>query len=135
VDPVDFYHQALHWHADASDLSSVTARSIVSRAYYAAILVARDAKHITATRNTHETTIEAYRRGSAQDVSIGNRLDGLRVYRTNADYDMTKPCMRREAGEALTRSRNILGLLGVSLPPRTLPPPAAAAPAPPGGAN
>jgi hypothetical protein len=132
---VDFYHQALRWYSDAGDASSVTARSIVSRAYYAAILVARDAARIGNPRNTHEITIEAYRRGSAQEVSIGNRLDGLRKLRTDADYEMNKGCTRREAGEALTRSRSILGLLGVTLPPRALPAPGGGTPTPAGGAS
>jgi hypothetical protein len=112
VNPVDFYHQAVRWFADSADQTSVTARSTVSRAYYAALLVARDAKGITTTQDTHRVTVARYKGGSANDVTIGNRLDMIRVLRVRADYEMTRTCVRREAGEALKRSRELLMKLG-----------------------
>jgi hypothetical protein len=115
VDPIEFYHQASRWFADAADQSSVTARSIVSRAYYAALLTARDKAGIKTQQLTHEVTVRSYRGGSPANRIIGNKLDQLRSMRTLADYDLMKTCVRREAGSALKRSADILYHLGVSV--------------------
>jgi hypothetical protein len=127
LDPVEFYHQAVDWFSDTADNRSVTARSIVSRAYYAALLVARDKKGLSGVaERTHMHTVEEYKRGSHKDVEIGNRLDNLRWLRTTADYEMSKTCVRREAGLALKQSRALLLALGVTLPsgsPRASGPP------------
>ena len=115
MDAVEFYHQASAWYADGQDQRSVTARSVVSRSYYAAFLVARDHAGITSHSDVHKQTIEWYRNRSAKDVIFGNKLDGLRILRVRADYDMNLSCLRREAGDALKRSKALLVERGVSL--------------------
>jgi hypothetical protein len=115
VDPVEFYHQAVRWYSDVNDQASVTARSIVSRAYYAALLLAGAKAEITTRRATHEVTVNAYRRGPPAHKVIGNKLDQLRSMRTRADYELMSPCFRREAGEALKRSASILKDLGLTI--------------------
>jgi ribosomal protein S3 len=112
MDPVEFYHQASRWFADDKDTRSVTARSIVSRAYYAAFLVAKDYAGVTVKKDVHRVTIETLRRGKPNDVIIGNKLEDLRIKRTDADYEMDVLCVRRHAGEALVRSRSLLSSLG-----------------------
>jgi ribosomal protein S3 len=131
MDPVEFYHQASNWFADDKDTRTVTARSIVSRAYYAAFLVAREYAGVTVKKDVHRVTIETLRRGKPKDVIIGNKLDDLRLKRTDADYEMDVLCVRRHAGDALVRSRSLLSILGapgLSIPPTNGPPGPGSAP-------
>ena len=113
MDPLDFYHQAANWYADAADQKSVTARSIVSRAYYAAFLIARKRAGVTSFGDVHQKTINWFLQQKGPDVVIANKLDGLRQMRTRADYDMDRNCVRRDAGEALRRSLDLLQRFGV----------------------
>jgi len=114
VDPVEFYNQASRWFADASDQRTVTARSVVSRAYYAAFLVARDKAGITSKQDVHLRTINHYRSAPHPGPVIANKLEGLKDLRGRADYELTVSCLRREAGEALKRSRALLIELGIT---------------------
>src|SRR5262245_60462659 len=106
MDPADFYHQAQQWFELGNLESSVTARSIVSRAYYAAFLVARDDAGIGEEEfEPHRKVLEYYLKCKP---TLANELLQLRRLRTDADYKMAKQCRRTHANEALQRSRAIL---------------------------
>ena len=107
-DPIDFYRQASAWYEDKADDAEPRMRSIVSRAYYSAFLVAREqAKIKNSSEGTHKLTAEYYKT-NAGSSRIGNRLDDLRLRRNSADYDLRDTCGRRKAGEALAYAKKIL---------------------------
>lgn len=109
VDAAEFYRQASTWYAaNSADVRTVTARSVISRAYYAAFLVARDKAGITRRMDPHKATIEWFRNRGGNDAVIANKLDNLRILRGQADYDLTPDCVRRDAGSALKRSLDLL---------------------------
>jgi hypothetical protein len=90
VDPVDFYKQAQEWFDNGDPAISVTGRSIVSRAYYAAFLLARDEAGISEDDpfEPHRKVHEYYQR---HEPTLANQLFQLRRLRTNADYKMRLP--------------------------------------------
>lgn len=104
--PVDFYDFAASVYA-AGSAAEAESRTIVSRAYYGAFLLARENARIpVATTAVHEVTARHYR--DRHQAAIANRLDDLRVRRNDADYQLGKGCGRREAGGALHLSRRII---------------------------
>lgn len=107
-DPTEFYDQAGRWFAAAKD--EATLRSVVSRAYYAALLAARSKAGIADTSaKTHEITVNFYRTGgSAIHTRIAARLDNMRIARNHADYELSRICVAREAGESLKYSQKVL---------------------------
>lgn len=110
--PVSFYQLASDLHA-ASNGDEAQRRSAVSRAYYAAFLVARDAKGISSReRDGHKLVIDAYMKGNEDDISIGNRLATLKHKRVKADYLVHETCSQRDSGSALQTAQKILIDLG-----------------------
>lgn len=113
-DPVNFYHQASRWYEENELNDQAHWRSIISRGYYAAFLVARKKARISsADENTHKLTAHYY--NTSGKSGIGNRLNNLRLKRNESDYDLNKQCAKREAGENLKYAARILTDLGVSL--------------------
>lgn len=118
MNPVEFYHQAQRWYTEGNPEESVTARSIVSRAYYAAYHVARREAGFQEDERSeqpaHEMVLNYY---YAKDPTLANEIYQLRRLRTDADYRLSRPCERAQARNALTRSRSILIQLDEELPP------------------
>jgi len=93
-------------------------RSAISRAYYAAFIKARnylqEREGLTIpTKNSHQYVINQFR-DSPDNMreKIGNRLEVLRVYRNQADYDNTFPDLADRTKESLTLGRRIISGLG-----------------------
>lgn len=121
--PVSFYQLASDLHA-ASGGDDAQRRSAMSRAYYAAFLVARDAKQLSSRgADGHKAVIERYEAGSAQDMTVANHLQSLKKLRVKADYLVHETCSQRDCGTALKTAQKILIALGAlpSQPPT--PPP------------
>jgi len=119
VGPVEFYQQARKWFEEGDLSDSATARSIVSRAYYAAFLVARNAAGIDEddvdqTKEVHRKVHEFY---LAKDAIFANELQNLKRARVFADYKMGKPCVRKDADAALKRSRSLIAKFVKPPPP------------------
>ena len=82
-------------------------RTVVGRAYYGAFLAAREKAAISSkTAAVHQKTADYYL-GKNQS-SIGNRLNQLRMRRTDADYDLNIQIGRNKAEEALKLSLRVL---------------------------
>lgn len=124
--PVSFYQLASDLHA-ASSGDDAQRRSAMSRAYYAAFLVARDAKQLSSRgADGHKVVIERYEAGSAQDMAVANHLQSLKRLRVKADYLVQETCSQRECGMALKTAQKILIALGtLPIQPPTTPPPTA----------
>ncbi len=110
ITPSDFYVHAGELF-DTDGASEACLRSVISRAYYAAFLAAREAMQVGAqTRDVHALTISVLLdRGH---TGIGNRLQRFRIDRNRADYDLQRAISRNNAGEALKLCRRILDDLG-----------------------
>ena len=110
--PIEFYDIASSLFKEGGE-DEARARTIVSRAYYGAFLVAREeAKIRSATGSVHELTANHYINSGRS--AVGNRLNALRVKRNDADYDCGKTVSRKAAGEALGLARKIIGVLGAA---------------------
>ena len=111
MNPVDFYHIAAEiYQSPSQQFADAGYRTIVSRAYYAAMLAARDAGTLTHTgADVHQRVIEYWKN---RKPALSNRLKDLKDRRTAADYAMQHNIGRREAGEALKRAREVLSDLG-----------------------
>ena len=113
-DPVDFYSQARGWYDAGEQDRQAIARSIVSRAYYSAFLVARGKAGISPLGdNSHRATITHYSNSKIRShLAIGNRLSQLSKKRREADYELDASVYRREAKIALHLARSVLDDLG-----------------------
>ena len=105
----DFYKLASKFYEQANkenELNEAYYRTIIGRAYYAAMLSARKVSNITdSSQGTHKTVINYWKK---RKRVIGNRLEELKTYRTDADYNMEKNISQRDAGIALKRAKQIL---------------------------
>lgn len=110
-DPVNFFSFAT-WleQTKPGQPSQVLIRTIINRAYYAALISARNFTN-TDTRGGHGRVIRALRK---HDTSAGSKLDSLRVLRQKADYQEGQTLTEREALRSLVESRQILFVLGVA---------------------
>lgn len=92
-------------------------RTCISRAYYGALIVARDAKRLsTQGPGGHDNVINAYLTGNHTDAVIGESLRSLKKLRKKADYDPHLPCSKTDGTNALTYSSKVLKMLGVKPP-------------------
>ena len=109
--PVNFFSFAT-WleHTKPDQPSQVLIRTIINRAYYAALISARNFTN-TDTRQGHGRVIKALK---DHDTSAGNKLHSLRELRQRADYHEGQPLTEREALRSLLESRHILFVLGVA---------------------
>ena len=111
-DPREYYAFAskLYAYEDSQECY----RTTVSRAYYAAFLVARDKRNLSSVgEGGHLRVVDNLRNSTdIADIKTGNRLDSLRTLRTKADYKCQESLVKREAGESLALSQKILEHLG-----------------------
>ena len=111
---VDFYHLAGWLHLQPVLHGEAHVRTIISRAYYSAFLVARDKAGITDdSPGVHQKVWSHY--SSAGKTTLANRLEDLRLKRNRADYHMKLTMTSRDSGMALAWARSILKELGVAL--------------------
>ncbi len=93
-------------------------RTLISRAYYGALIVARDAKGLpTRGDSGHERVIQAYM-GNAHDNAVADRLKQLRDLRVKADYQPGTSLTGADGLKALAGCKAVLHALD-ALPPRT----------------
>jgi len=127
-DPASLYSLA-HLLRLQSKGDDAQLRSCISRAYYGAFIVARDAAKVPSYgQNGHETVINHYLAGSPNEKTIGDALKKLKKLRVHADYKPTAPCAASQGMDAMSLSAKVLRALG-SLPAQAInagaPPPSA----------
>lgn len=109
-DPADFYAFASWLNSAKPDSSSqALRRTIVGRAYYAALICARDATNTSTSGNGgHKNVVTALKQ---RNHTAGSKLDELRLKRHKADYecDTLTP---REVEIALKAALVVLRALG-----------------------
>lgn len=92
-------------------------RSAVSRAYYGAFCIARNAKGFKDSTggNIHRKVINEYKNSSDKNErDIGQILDKLRRARNNADYNEDKPVTKGIAERAVISAKYILTSMEIS---------------------
>ncbi len=114
-EPIEFFRLAEYLYSEQKNQAGY--RATIGRAYYAAMLSARNKAGLSSKgANGHETVVKYYKSSSdANLAAIGNRLDDLRVSRTNSDYECDKVVVSRDAGASIAKSRTILNALGFDL--------------------
>jgi uncharacterized protein (UPF0332 family) len=112
MDAVDFYHFAESLY-NPQITDGAEARSCISRAYYAAFLVARE---ITGTKKggnrSHQNVIDDLKK---QNPFAGDNLSALHVKRKKADYDVELDIVHDEVVIALGLAKEILTDLGKNI--------------------
>lgn len=113
-DPADFYAFA-SWlfHTKPAASSQALRRTIIGRAYYAALICARDATgSSTSGANGHKNVVDALRK---QDLAAGSKLDSLRLARQKADYE-NPSVTSRDVEISLKAAQIVLEAVGKSTP-------------------
>ncbi|NIF85270.1 HEPN domain-containing protein [Comamonas sp. Tr-654] len=111
--PEHYLHVAKELYAQ-QDLGEAGLRACMSRAYYAAFLVARDVANLDYRNNpnSHELVISHYQESKvAAHNLVANDLRSLKEHRKKADYFTDKICARREGGESLRLSEKVIRVL------------------------
>jgi len=114
--PTDIFSLAT-WLDDTKTTSppSSLIRTIINRAYYAALISARELTNTpTSGPGGHTNVVNALR---SIDPYIANQLNSLRLSRQKADYDFSNCLNARDARAALVISRLVLFLYDDNLPP------------------
>jgi hypothetical protein len=109
--PADWYSLA-SWLYDTSTSSSeqCVRRTIISRAYYAALICARDAtKSNTAGPDGHVNVVKAL---TAKSSFAGNKLNSLRLKRHAADYRPNEVITPMDVSTSLKSALVVLSELG-----------------------
>ncbi|TXI22693.1 MAG: hypothetical protein E6Q61_08580 [Nitrosomonas sp.] len=108
--PVEFYQLAsilFRQQKGATQYSESFTRTVISRAYYSAFLVARNQSGINkSSKNIHQEVRDHFH--SSGKAKIANQLDDLRARRNDADYQIDKNLTPRDSGIALKLSESIL---------------------------
>lgn len=93
-------------------------RTLISRAYYGALIEARDAKGLpTKGIGGHERVIQAYM-GNASDQVVADKLKDLRQLREKADYLPTANLTSADGLKALSSCKKVLVALNrLPIPP------------------
>lgn len=109
-DPADFYAFASWLNSTKPGASSqALRRTIVGRAYYAALICARDAtKTSTSGLGGHKNVVTALKQ---KNHTAGSKLDELRLKRHKADYESDE-LTPREVEIALKAALVVLQALG-----------------------
>jgi hypothetical protein len=107
--PVAFYDLASELYTSAVG-DDAKLRSAISRAYYAALISARDAANIQPRgHDTHKQVIEHYQ---LADSTVATWLLDLKRHRTKADYEPSAGIARKDGGAALKTAKKVLLVLG-----------------------
>lgn len=95
------------------------ARTAMSRAYYGALIEARDAARVnTRGKGGHQRVIDTYSsKGSREGAQIARDLGTLRGLRECADYEPHTPCSGREAYQAVALAHKVLMALSITPEP------------------
>ena len=108
--PIEFYQLAgilFKQQKEADQYSESFTRTIISRAYYSAFLVARNQSGINKSSKDVHQEVRDYFRSSGKE-KIANQLDDLRIRRNDADYQIDKKLTSRDSGIALKLTESIL---------------------------
>lgn len=108
--PAEFYQLAsilFGQQKEVTQYSESFTRTIISRAYYSAFLVARNQSGINKSSKDVHQEVRDYFRGSGK-TKIANQLDDLRTRRNDADYQIDKNLTSRDSAIALKLSESIL---------------------------
>lgn len=91
----------------------------MSRAYYGALIEARNARGIiTKGQGGHQRVIDAYEAmGTREGSQIARDLKALRDFREAADYEPHRHCDPRQAFQATQHANKILIALGIQPDP------------------
>ena len=110
--PAEWYSLALRLFDTKPALSSeCLRRTIIGRAYYAALICARDATgSSTVGQEGHKNVVNALRKNYG---TAAGKLDALRLTRQKADYSPDKDITSREVEICLKDSRTVLSELGL----------------------
>jgi len=107
----ELYYSQAQQLLQASRSDDAALRSAISRAYYSALIVARDAKGLaTRGRAGHQAVIDGYS-GNAADNVVADNLRKLRALREKADYQPKETCMNAEGHHAIAHARKVLSYL------------------------
>jgi hypothetical protein len=111
--PADWYALAVWFYDTKPALSSqCLRRTIIGRAYYAALICARDATHSNTTgQGGHDRVVAALR---TKDNSAAGKLDSLRLKRQSADYHPEIEISVRDVEISLLDSKVVLTALGMA---------------------
>lgn len=98
-------------------------RSAISRAYYAALICARDAKQLTTTGSEGHVKLIAHYRASRDpsDRAVANSLELLKTLRAKADYQPTTLCTGSNGSDAIREASKVLQILKVLPIPAVVP--------------
>lgn len=98
---------------------SAAVRTTMSRAYYGALIEARNARGIsTRGQGGHQRVIDAYEAlGTKEGDQIARDLKTLRDFREAADYEPNTPCDSRQAFRATQHANKVLLALGIQPEP------------------
>lgn len=110
--PVEWYLLA-SWLFDTSPASSSEClrRTIIGRAYYAALICARNVTgSSTLGQDGHKNVVNALRRKNSR---AAGKLDSLRITRHRADYTLDIHISRREVEICLKDTLTVLRELGL----------------------
>lgn len=122
--PAEWYSLA-SWLFDTAPASSSEClrRTIIGRAYYAALICARDATgSSTLGKDGHRNVVNAL--WSCNNNTAAEKLDSLRLKRHKADYTTDQDISPREVEIFLKDSRTVLrelGMLPPDIPPHNKP--------------
>ncbi len=121
--PVEWYSLACWLFDTKPDASSqCLRRTIIGRAYYAALICAKDmTRSSTSGNDGHKNVVNALR---AKHGTAADKLNALRLKRQAADYIMDKDISPREVEICLNDSRRVLielGKLPSDIPPHNKP--------------
>lgn len=110
-DPAEFYAFAeslrFRWNQDEASV-----RTTMSRAYYSALIVARDHKGLSSLdRDSHWTVIKAYSNTDATEKQVRDALLAGKALRERADYEPLNACLKQQAEESLKKARIVLSAL------------------------
>lgn len=109
----DFYTVACELVAKATK-DGPYLRTLISRAYYGALIAARDARHIRTDGlpSSHDFVINSYK-GNFADKVISDHLIILRKLRKKADYEPKTDLTYGDALTAVSSSKKVLVALKV----------------------
>lgn len=105
--PVEIFAFA-NWLMDTRNKtpSSILIRTIINRAYYAALISARDLTGAKTTgKGGHRQVVTALKKVNS---NAGNKLDSLRLLRQKADYEMGESFTERDAFLSLHSARLVI---------------------------